>query len=183
MSACSRRRQLWRVSGESSIWTNYPTKPVADKNSRLFLLETEDLNKLQFVRSAFNRSGSKLATVDQRGNVHEYDFKTFKCDTVSRCGLFGHAVSYSKRHDDIAVALHDKSIRIFECGTYRQSATIKTQHKEDVHSIEYCLRSDGSLVLLSCSPDICVLWDIDNHCQQIQCLSHNYSITFVEFIY
>lgn len=179
----SRKRSLWKVSGESSIWNNYPTKPCADKSSRLFILETEDVSKHEFVCSAFNSNGSKLATLDQRGIIHEFDFKAYKCETVARCGSTGRSLCYSPKYDDIAVALNNRNINIFECGSYKLCATIKTQHEDNINHIQYAfIKSSSKLVLMSCSSDIIILWDTTKSYQRLQCLSHNYSIIFVKCI-
>ena len=178
-----RRRSLWKVSGESSIWNNYPTKPSPDKLSRLFIIETEDTAKHEFVCSAFNCSGAKMATLDQRGTIHEFDFKTFKCETVARCGSSGRSLCYSPKYDDIAVALNNKSINIFQCGSYKLSATIKTQHDDNINYLQYSfIKSSSKLILMSCSSDIIILWDTENNYQRLQCLSHNHSIIFVKLL-
>ena len=178
-SYSSRKRQLWRVSGESSIWNNYPTKPTPDKLSRLFVIETEDINKHQFTHSSFNKNGNKLVTIDQRGTIYEFDFKTFKCEVVSRCGINGDSICYAPTYDDITVALNNQFIHIFECGTYKLLAKIKTPHQAPINHIEYTMIKN-QLVLMSSSKDIIVLWDINNNYEQLQSLSHNYSITFVK---
>eukprot|EP01084_Bolivina_argentea_P198377 339705_1 len=174
----TRRRQLWKVSGESSIWSNYPTKPIPDKLSRLFLIESEDVTRYEFVCSSFNKNGTKLATMDQRGNIHEFDFKTFKCQTVARCGVSGDAITYSPKYNDITVALNNKQILIFECGEYTLRAKIKTHHQDTIRQLQYTLTTDHRFILMSCSSDKIILWDINNKYQQLQSLSHNYSIVF-----
>lgn len=181
-SLSSRRRQLWRVSGESSIWNNYPTKPTPDRSSRLFIIETEDINKHQFTHSSFNNNGNKLVTIDQRGTIYEFDFKIFKCEVVSRCGINANSICYSPTYDDITVALDDETIHIFECGTYKLLAKIKTPHQSPICKIEYTMIKN-QLTLMSTSEDIIILWDINNNYQQLQSLSHNCSISFVKQIY
>eukprot|EP01084_Bolivina_argentea_P190759 327715_1 len=125
-----RKRQLWKICNESNVWNNYPTKPKPDKLSRLFIIEPEDITKHEFTCSSFNKNGNKLATIDQRGNIYEFDFKIFKYQLVSRCGSCGNSITYSPKYDDITVALNNKDINIFECGQYKLSSKIKTSHKK-----------------------------------------------------
>jgi len=177
------RRLLWKVSGESNVWPNYPTQPTPDKKSRLFVLETEDVTKHEFSCSAFNASGSKLACSDQRGNLYEFDFKTFKCEIVSRCGVKAHCLCYAPKHDDIAVALNNSAVHIYECGTFKLLSTMKTPHQSSITRLQFAEieQSDASepkLVLMSCSSDMIVLWHINSNCQQLQSLSHQHAIIF-----
>ena len=70
------RCKTWKVGGEGSLCQDLHWKSGnqnTDLKGKIITLKNEEMDKYQFVKAGFNEKGNKIATIDQRGTIYEFD--------------------------------------------------------------------------------------------------------------